>query len=66
MLQDWVEVTDITSLEWQVLVHKYLLVWQDSFCLLSVLLSAFVLSTFLLCLSLSLALHNPGDVLLHE
>tara|TARA_B110000285_G_C15130883_1_gene623490 strand:- start:2107 stop:2409 length:303 start_codon:yes stop_codon:yes gene_type:complete len=66
VLQDWIEVTNITSLEWQVLVHKYLLIWQDSFCMLSLLLGAFVLSSFLLSLSLSLALYDSGDVLLHQ
>jgi hypothetical protein len=66
VLQDWIEVTNITSLEWQVLVHEYLLIWQDSFCRLSLLLGTFGLSSFLLSLSLSLALYDSGDVLLHQ
>ena len=65
MLQDWIEVTNITRLERQVLIDKYLLIWQG-FCLRNVLLSAFVLSTFLLSLSRSLALYNSGDALLHH
>ena len=65
MLQDWIEVTNITRLERQVLIDKYLLIWQGS-CLRSVLLSAFALSTFLLRLSRSLALYNSGDALLHH
>jgi len=66
MLQGWEEVANIIGLEWQVLVHKYLLIWQHSFCLLNLLLRAFSLSSFLLSLSLSLALDNSGDVLLHK
>ena len=66
MLQDWKEVTNVTWLEWQVLVHEYLLIRKDSFCLLSMLLSAFMLSSFVLGLSLSLGLYNSGDVLLHQ
>ena len=65
MLQDWIEVTNITRLERQVLVDKYLLIRQG-FCVLSLLLSAFALSSFLLGLSCSLALYNSGDALLHQ
>ena len=65
MLQDWIEVTNITRLERQVLVDEDLLIRQG-FRVLSLLLSAFALSSFLLSLSRSLALYNSGDALLHQ
>jgi len=65
MLQDWVEVADITRLERQVRIDEYLLIRQG-LCLLGVLLGTFALSSFLLSLSRSLALYNSGDALLHQ